>query len=288
MALLAASSSYCYSDTTYHSTNNAAADALAWAMKNVLPDATSPYITVEINGLAYQYTMVKDPDADATVTISNEDLANPGQNIFEETDDWSGGTGGSVRKFFRFGYTDSSRWGDGEISVEGEGTVTDPFVVYNYKMVVDDSFKCLSPLSDPSCPGYATALQEYLASLAIPPSIGDPYYDEWVQAELNRKANVEEEREQTTNNEVEDDLEEQLGGNNSIDKLVDSAAQQKILADLSLNPKIVPYYEVTIPGGIYEDTLVLPSSSYPDNRRAMRNLASDANHKSMVRSQYER
>lgn len=259
-------------------------------MKNVLPDSASPYITVEVNGLAYQYTMVKDPEADAKVTISNEDLANPGQNIFEETDDWSGNPGGSVRKFFRFGYTDSSRWGDGEISVEGEGTVTDPFVVYNYKMVVDDSYKCLSPLSDPSCPGYSTALQEYLASLAVPPSIGDPYYDEWVQAELNREASVEDEEEieQTTNNEVEDDLEEQLGGNNNIDKLVDSTAQQKILADLSLNPKIVPYYEVTIPGGIYEDTLVLPSSSYPDNRRAMRNLASDANHKSMVRSQYER
>ena len=99
-----ASSSYCYSDTTYHSTNNAAADALAWAMKNVLPDTTAPYITVEINGLAYQYTMVKDPEADATVTISNKDVANPGENIFEETDDWSGNPGGNIRKFFRFGY----------------------------------------------------------------------------------------------------------------------------------------------------------------------------------------
>lgn len=290
MALWAASFSYCYSDTTYSSTNNAAAEALAWAMKNVLPDSTAPYISVEINGLAYQYTMVKDPEADATVTISNEDAANPGTNIFEETDDWSGNPGGTVRKYFRFGYIDSSRWGDGEISVEGEGTVTDPFVVYNYKMVVDDSFKCLSPLSDPSCPGYSTALAEYLASLAQPPSIGDPYYDEWVQAELNREANRdEEELEQADNsNEVEDDLEEQLGGNNNIDKLVDGAAQQSILANLSLNPKIVPYYEVTIPGGQYEDTLVLPSTSYPDNRRAMRNLASDANHRSMVRSQYER
>ena len=189
-------------------------------MKNVLPDSTAPYITVEINGLAYQYTMVKDPEADATVTISNEDAANPGTNIFEETDDWSGNPGGTVRKYFRFDYTDSSRWGDGKISVEGEGTVMDPFVVYNYKMVVDESFQCFSPLSNPSCPGYSTALAEYLASLAQPPSIGDPYYDEWVQAELNREANRdEEELEQADNsNEVEDDLEEQLGGNNNIDK----------------------------------------------------------------------
>ncbi len=82
MVLLVASSSYCYSDTTYGSTNNAAAEALAWAMKNVLPDSASPYITVEVNGLAYQYTMVKDPDANATVTISNEDNANPGEKIF--------------------------------------------------------------------------------------------------------------------------------------------------------------------------------------------------------------
>ena len=109
------------------------------------------------------------------------------------------------------------------------------------------------------------------------------------QGKDERYLKDEEELEQADNsNEIEDDLEEQLGGNNNIDKLVDSAAQQSILANLSLNPKIVPYYKVTIPGGIYEDTLVLPSTSYPDNRRAMRNLASDANHRSMVRSQYER
>ena len=290
VVLLVASSSYCYSDTTYHSTNNAAAEALAWAMKNVLPDSASPYISVEVNGLAYQYTMVKDPDADATVTISNEDNANPGEDIFSETDNWSGVPGGTIRKYFRFGYTDSSRWGDGEISVEGEGTVTDPFVIYNYKMVVDDNYLCVSPLSDPSCPGYAQALSEYLASLAEPPSVSDPYYDEWVQAELNREADSQDEEEIETaeQNEIEDDLEEQLGGENNIDQLVDGLTQQKILADLAQNPKIVPYYAKQIPGGIYEETIVLPASNYPDNKRAMRSLASDANHRSMVRSQYER
>ena len=59
-------------------------------------------MTVEINGLTYQYTMVKEKDDDATVTLSHDDLANPGDKIFENTDDWSQLHGGTIRKFFRF------------------------------------------------------------------------------------------------------------------------------------------------------------------------------------------
>lgn len=285
--LSVASYSYCYSDTTYGVTNNASRDALAWAMQNVLPDSTPPYITVEVNGLHYQYTMLKDPDADATVTILNEDAQNPGQNVFEHTDDWNQKYGGTIRKFFRFGYTDSSRWGDGRIEVEGEGTVVDPFVIYNYKQVIDEDMqRCLSPLSDPSCPGYEAALADYLAGLNDDPMPDDPFYDEWVQASLNEESEKPEEEIEVEEKEEQDEpLEKRLGGDNA--QLVDAATQGAVLAELAQPLKLNSYYDLTISGGQYQDALVLPSTNYPDNNRALRNLASDANHRSMVRSQYE-
>lgn len=284
-----ASYSYCYSDTTYASTNNAAQNGLRWAMTNILPDHTQPFLTVEINGLTYRYTMVKDKDADAVVTMSNEDLANPGQNIFENKDDWSQLHGGTIRKFFRIDYSNANRWGEGSLDIEGEGSIENPYVIYNYKQVIDETMqKCyLTPLADPMCPGYDDALSDYISNLQAP-EVDDPFYDEWVQANLADEAEKpkEEEIEEIEEEKEEESLEEQLGGD-SIEAMVDTSEQAGILAELAQTPKLDQYYATSLQGGVYEETLKLPSISYPDNRRALRNLASDANHNTMVRSQYE-
>ena len=288
--LWVASYSYCYSDTTYATTNNAAQNGLRWALTNILPDFSQPYLTVEINGINYQYTMVKEKDADATVTLSHDDLANPGEKIFEHTDDWSDQYGGTIRKFFRFGYTNANRWGEGSLDIEGEGSIEDPYVIYNYKMVIDETMqKCfLTPLADPMCPGYDDALSDYIANLEAP-EIDDPFYDEWVQANLAEEAEKPKEEEvieEAEEEEREESLEEQLGGE-SLEAMVDTSEQASILAELAQVPKLNQYYATSLQGGVYEETLVLPTTNYPDNRRALRNLASDANHRTMVRSQYE-
>jgi len=288
--LWVASYSYCYSDTTYATTNNAAQNGLRWALTNILPDFSQPFMTVEINGLNYQYTMVKEKDADATVTLSHDDLANPGDKIFENTDDWSQLHGGTIRKFFRFGYTNANRWGEGSLEIEGEGSIEDPYVIYNYKMVIDETMqKCfLTPLADPMCPGYDDALSDYIANLEAP-TVDDPFYDEWVQANLAEEAEKPKEEEvieEAEEEEREESLEEQLGGE-SLEAMVDTSEQASILAELAQVPKLNQYYATSLQGGVYEETLKLPTTNYPDNRRALRNLASDANHRTMVRSQYE-
>lgn len=247
-------------------------------------------MTVEINGLNYQYTMVKEKDADATVTLSHDDLANPGDKIFENTDDWSQLHGGTIRKFFRFGYTNANRWGEGSLEIEGEGSIEDPYVIYNYKMVIDETMqKCfLTPLADPMCPGYDDALSDYIANLEAP-TVDDPFYDEWVQANLAEEAEKPKEEEvieEAEEEEREESLEEQLGGE-SLEAMVDTSEQASILAELAQVPKLNQYYATSLQGGVYEETLKLPTTNYPDNRRALRNLASDANHRTMVRSQYE-
>jgi hypothetical protein len=278
--------SYCYSDTTYGVTGNAAGNGTAWAMGDVLPDGSPAWVQLEIGGLAYKYTLGKNVDDDTKVHVRNEDAVNGGY-IFEETDDWSGRPGGTIQKYFRFPYSDHSRWGKGSIDVEGEGTITDPVVTYNYKMTVNEELMLCSktPLADPSCPGYAQALADYLANIGTP-DIDDPFYDEWVQAQLDQEAEVEEEEVvEATEEEEGEDLERQLGSENTLDDL---GNQQAALTELAQVQKIEPYYMITIPGGMYEETVVLEDADLPDNRRALRNLASDSTHRSMVRSQYDR
>lgn len=259
-------------------------------MGSVLPDATSPYITVQVNGLNYRYSMVKDPETNAIVYVRN---SNPnGGYVFEEKDDWSGIPGGNITKFFRFPYIDSTQWGDGSIDVEGDGQILDASITYNYKMDIDEQLMlcAASPLADPSCPGFREALAAYLASLSEL-SPGDPFYDEWVQANLSVNDETEEPEQQEQTKEPEENLsnfEKDMGGENTIDDLVDLEKQARLLAALAQTPKIESYYIIDIPGGEYTDALVLEDTTLPDNPRAMRNLASDANHKKMVRSQYDR
>ena len=254
-------------------------------MPDLLPDATSPYVTVEVNGITYRYTMTKDPNSDALVHVRNEDAIDGGY-VFEETDDWSGVPGATIQKFFRLPYIDSTRWGDGEIAVEGEGQVSDATVVYNYKLVVDEQgIKCISPLSDPTCPGFLAALREHLAGLdSLNPD--DPFYDEWVQAQLEKEAELEEEEVSAKEDSNEESLETQLNAKNTIEDLNDSK-QAEMLAQLTQTQTIEPYYTTYIPGGEYNDVITLEDTILPDNPRALRNFANDTNHREMVRSQYD-
>lgn len=279
--------SYSYSDVTYGTTGNAATGGLSWNMGTVLPDSSQPWVTLQINGLTYRYSMTKDPNADAQVHVRNEDAVNGGY-VFEETDNWNGQPSGTVQKYFRLPYTDSSRWGNGEIAVEGSGQVSNPIVTYNYKLDIDDQMmKCAAtPLADPSCPGFRQALMDLLNSTEI--SVDDPFYDEWVQAQLEKELELEEEKDLEQKENSEDDLEERLGGRNTVDAMVDVKQQEALLASLADVGKIEPYYQVEIQGGEYEETLTLEDTEIPDNRRALRSLASDANHTKMVRSQYDR
>ena len=74
-----------YSEEVYGTTNNAAAFGLNWVMTNILPSQAG----LEINGLVYQYTAVKDPETGMIVYVQNE-YADGSGYIFRNVDDWSG------------------------------------------------------------------------------------------------------------------------------------------------------------------------------------------------------
>ena len=271
-------SSPCYSDIVSGTTNNAAVDGYTWSMNNVLPDSSG----LVINGVVFRYSTIKEPDANLIVTIRNEDNETTGY-IYEHVDNWSGLPGSTIVGYDPIPNINGERWGDGSITTEGDGQVTDPSVQYTYRYDT-----CYNPLSDPSCPGFEAALYKYLLEMGLfgkEPDINDPYYDEWVQMQLEREADVEEDQVENEEENEEESLEQQLEGELTLNDL--GGNQAEMLVQLNNVPQFNKYYNVTIAGGVYEDALKLEDTQLPDNRRALSNLANDTAHRTMVRSQYE-
>ena len=71
--------------------------------------------------------------------------------------------------------------------------------------------------------------------------------------------------------------------------LVDLTRQEEMLRKLNPEPLLIPYYMVEYQGLIdYPDKHIMQDKVLPDNNRALRQLAGEAKHYSMVRSQYDR
>lgn len=288
VVLWVASSCYSFSDTTYGTTNNTAANGLSWGMGDYLPDFSAPNITVKINGVFYQYTMNKDKDADAKVHVRNKHV--DGGYIFEKTDDWSGKYGATLRKFYTFPGSNAELWGDGEMAVEGDGSISDASMIYSYRMDVnEEQIQCsVSPLSDPSCPGWLDALYKYLQENGLlEPDEDSEFYEAWLAAQEEAEQE-EDQQEIDEEQQAQDDMESRMRADNLNTEMFDASQQALTFAEFASVGTITPYYDVTIPGGTYEDVVKLEDATLPDNRRALRNLANDANHRTMVRSQYDR
>ena len=264
-----------YSEEVYGTTNNAAAFGLNWVMTNILPSQAG----LEVNGLVYQYTAVKDPETGMIVYVQNE-YADGSGYIFRNADDWTGLPGNTIRKKFVFPNLNAELWGPGSIEVDGEGTVEDASVVYSYRYDT-----CFDPQSDPSCPGY----EETIEVPEIP--IYDPLQDQLVQEDMERKARIQEEEEEQERQRrreqwaITNALEDLLAdGDNP--GLIDPVAEAMALA---LTSRVLPTdYYYGLEGREYFDTVVLDGGDIPDNSSARRNnLAQQLLHQQMVDSQYE-
>lgn len=277
MALLAFSlcSPYSYSEEVYGTTNNAATFGLNWVMTNILPSQAG----LEVNGLVYQYTAVKDPETGMIVYVQNE-YADGSGYIFRNADDWTGLPGNTIRRKFALPNLGAELWGPGSIEVEGEGSVENASVVYSYRYDT-----CFDPQSDPNCPGYEEQVE--VPEIAI----YDPLQDPLVQEDMERKARIQEEEEEQERQRrreqwaVSNALEDLLAdGNNP--SLIDPVAEAMALA---LTSRVLPtnYYN-GLEGREYFDTVVLEGGDIADNAKARRsNLAQQLLHQQMVDSQYE-
>ena len=271
--------SYSYSEPyTYGATGNATSNALSWVMDSILPSIGG----VDINGLLYRYTTVKDPDADMKVHVGNHNASGDGYT-FRETDDWSGVPGNTIVKSFPLSNIPASTWGTGFVEVEGEGTVKDAVVIYNYRLD-----KCYDPQSDPTCAGYVKPMP-VLPEVIIYDALEDDAVvdtleaDEFQYDEDGKLILDEDEEEEETR------IEMGLTASANALTLFKRQNQSDIILAINKQTNINMYYNAKINGGTLNDAAGLKDGTIPDNKKALRNnLAQQVLHEKMVDMQYNK
>ena len=278
--------SYCLSDLVYGRTDNVAKTTYTWNMTNVLPPETG----LKVQGVYHQYTINKDINSNATVSIINKH-ANGNGNIYELNDNWDNIAGNTKIGFELVTPSLGTSWGDGSIGVDGEATLSDVTIAYNYMFD-----PCFIPLSDPSCPDFKNALYQYLLDNNLinnEPTIDDPYYNEWVKFQLEQK--VKEEKKEELKAKIKEEeakeersLETALSVAGAAEKIADPMKQLSMMQQMAAVGKLEMYYGATMDGGTYTDTAELKDGIITDNYKALRSLAQDKSHRVMVRLQYDK
>jgi hypothetical protein len=271
--------SYLHSDPySYGATGNAASSSLSWGMAGVLPDVTG----IDINGLIYRYTTVKNTEDDMLVHVGNHN-ANGDGYTFRETDDWSGVPSNTIVKSFTLGNIPSANWGTGFIEVEGEGSVKDAVVIYNYR--ID---RCFDPQSDPTCVGYVKPMPK-IPEVEVYVALEDDVVVETLEADefqYDEDGNLilsEEEEEEETR------IEMGLTASANALTLFKTQGQDDIIMAINQQTNITMYYNASINGGVYADAAGLADSEILDNKKALRNnLAQQILHEQMVDMQYNK
>jgi len=278
LVLLVCSSSS-YSEEIFDSTGNAAAAGYNWVMTNILPQQAG----LQVNGVIYRYTAVKEDADDMVVHVQNENARGNGY-IFRSSDDWSGLPGNTINKTVPVNNIDISYWGNGSIQVDGIGTVEDAKVVYTYQYDT-----CFDPQSRPDCPGYIAPIDYDIEEVSV-------VEVDYIQQELDRKKTLQDEEEQEEadrkailarkRKENDDSLEVLLGFVNTNALSQDQLILHQALA--STNSLSTTYY-ASISGGTYQETLKLNDSKLPDHKNGLRvNLATQILHQKMIDSQYDK
>lgn len=297
------SSSHSESITPYYgATPNAAGNGLQWSMDNYLPSNTPG---VSINGVIYNYTINKDVNDTVGVEIRNL-RANGSGYIFRERDEWLPGSlgGTQINKAVPVVPSNRSLWGNGEIAVDGPGSVSNPKVIYTYK--VDP---CYDPQFDANCPGYVKPVPvTYEVDLT---TLYDPLTDENVTLEQTTcregdkspeckgkteedsdekreksedELKAEEEREKEKKKER---LEKALAAADNSALFANALANSTMLDTMNLVVNMNTYYNKALTGGTYPDAVALKDTKLPENRRGLRNgLAQQLLHEKMVEMQY--
>lgn len=265
---------------TYGATGNAAYGGLSWDMASIMPDVPG----LDISGIFYQYTIDKDPDADALVHVQNENALGAGY-IWRETDDWSGLPGNTITKGVPVPNVPLSYWGLGSIEVEGEGTISDASVIYTYR--VDE---CANPQASPTCDGYVPPVQPVaLQEQDMYDALQDDAVKIATQETEQKYADQEQPREeQSDDKERKARLERGLSASKNALALADGVSQDAILASMGYTADMSAYYAAQLDGGAYADAPMLVDGKIPENRRGLRNgLAQQVLHEQMMQQQYQ-
>jgi len=235
---------------------------------------------LDISGVIYNYTAVKNQVDDFTVTISNENV--DGGYIFQETDDWSGKHGMKIQKVIPLAYTPIEQFSEGAIQTTGVGSVEEASVIYMYRWDL-----CRNPQNDPDCPNYVEPLP-VIPKIEIYDALEDEYVaeatdetdSELYDKEVESKENTEEEEEK-------EKLEIALASSGNALTIANAVTQSAILKSMNIATNINSYYVADIPSTVYKDTIVLQDKDIVDNKLVFRSLTQEQLHEEMIQEQYK-
>ncbi len=237
---------------------------------------------LDISGVIYNYTAVKEVEDDFTVTVQNENV--DGGYIFQETDDWSGKHGMRIQKVIPLPYTPIEEFGDGSIATTGTGSVEDASVLYMYRF---DG--CRNPQNDKNCPGYVEPMP-VIPKIEIYDALDDDAVidaTEETDSDLYEKEEEEERKEEEDEEEDKNRLELAMAASENALTIANSVSQSVLLQTINNATNVNTYYAATVPGGVYRESILLNGGEVVDNRKALRSLAQDNLHNQMIEEQYK-
>ena len=235
---------------------------------------------MDISGVIYNYTAVKDQADDFTVTVQNENV--DGGYVYQDTEDWSGKYGMKIQKVIPIAYTPIEQFGKGSIATTGTGSIENASVLYMYRW---DG--CRNPQNNENCPGYVPPMP------VIPViEIYDALEDENVQDATEKKDGLgtnkdEDTRETEEEDEEKERLEIAMAATENALTIANTASQASLLQRINNATNVSSYYVTKIEGGTYRESIALQGGEIIDNRKALRSLGQDNLMNKMIEEQYK-
>jgi hypothetical protein len=235
---------------------------------------------LDISGVIYNYTTVKNVVDDFTVTIESDKVG--GGYVFQEEHDWDGQYGGTIQNVIPLPYTPIEQFGDGRIRGTGTGSIEDVTILYMYRWDL-----CRNAQNDESCPNYIPPLPD-LPVIEIYDALDDEYVAEATE-ETDRELIDDDEKNNDSNEEDEekDRLEIALASSSNALTIASGISQSVLLQAINKATNIKSYYDATIPSTIYTDTITLQDKDIVDNRLVFRSLSQDKLMDEMIEEQYK-
>jgi len=267
-------------DYTYGYTANAALLGNSWDMTSKVLGMNAVG-GMDVTGVIYQYTAVKDKEDDFVVIVGNEDK--DGGWLWKDTEDWSNKYGMRIRKVVTLPYLPIGKFGKGKIATTGTGTIEDANVIYMYRFDA-----CFDPQSDPSCAGYVKPIP-VVPKIIIYDALEDDNVKDATE-ETDREL-IEESEEETNEGEEKDEddmrLEMALASSTNALTIANELTQGSVVRAMNTATNINNYYVADISGGAYKDSTPLQGGTIVDNKNAFRSLAQDNLMNEMIGEQYK-
>ncbi len=221
------------------------------------------------------------------VYVQNEDSSGDGY-IFRSRDDWSGLPPNSIVKSIPLQNILGSRFGDGSIVVEGDGSVDDATVLYSYRFD-----PCFNPQVSPNCEGFIPEIPDI-------PDVVDPLSEDYVQDEIDRKAMMADEDEELEDRERTKEGSEEGPEQETLEQMLGIAMESALAASdnataaaLDAMNSLPVSYTAPLPTSKYEETVTLKDNraiarSLTSSRGRRMSYAQDKLHNELVQSQFKR